>query len=178
MKTYVAGPFFSEGQLKKMERVEAVLAEFSSLELFKPRNAKAAAKKLNKSIGAGKDPSADTRTAVFRDNVVNIDDAELMVAVTDDRDIGTTWEMGYAYAKGIPTITFTDEGWGQNLMVAESILAHTKGLDQLRRAVAMFIAQVNDGGVDTVSFDEHFKRANLLETKQADRDNSLYRKGE
>ena len=77
------------------------------VDVFKPRDGAASARKLNKDIGAGKDPSAETRRQVFLDNVNNIDDADLVVALIDDRDIGTIFEIGYACKANVPVITFT-----------------------------------------------------------------------
>lgn len=183
MKLYCASPFFNPEQLSKLERVEAALEGTfgSKLELFKPRNAKVAAKKLNQEIGAGKDPSGETRKAVFRDNVENVYDSDLMVAVIDGRDIGVLVEIGLAFARDIPIITYTDENFGLNLMVAEAVHAHCKGVEQLCEAVSMFI-DARERGISreelAAAMDQRFKRANLTETKQADVKMPLYAKGE
>jgi len=178
MKIYAAGPFFSPSQLATMESIEHVLESFDNVDVFKPRNGAASAKKLNKEIGAGKDPSADTRRQVFRDNVDNIDDADLIVACIDDRDIGTIFEIGYACKAGVPIITFTNMGYGMNLMLAESTLAHCKGVGQLNEAVGMFLAGFRNGNLDELKFETTFKRANLSEGKDADKNMDLYKKGE
>ena len=178
IKVYAAGPFFSEQQLATMESIEGVLESFENVDVFKPRNGAASAKKLNKDIGAGKDPSRDTRRQVFRDNVENVDDADLIVALIDDRDIGTIFELGYACKAGVPIITFTNKGFGMNLMLAESTLAHCKGIGQLNEAIGMFLTQFRSGDLDEVQFESTFKRANLSEGKDADRDMDLYKKGE
>ena len=172
---YAAGGFFNEKQLRTMELVESVLSEFPQFRIFKPRDGASAAKKLNRDIGAGKDPSRDTRHQVFRDNVDNIDNAALVVAVTDDRDVGTIFEIGYAYKGNVPIITFTNEGYGQNLMLAESVLAHCKGPEQLREACALFIEQMTETGMlGEDVFEERFKRANLTEMS-ADKKLQIYK---
>ena len=173
MLIYCAGPFFNELQLKTMEDIEAVLESFDDVTLFKPRNGKASAKKLNKEIGAGKDPSADTRRQVFEDNVDNIDEADLIVACIDDRDVGTIFEIGYACKAHVPIITYTNKGFGMNLMLAESTLVHCKGTEQLRSAISMFV-----NGSTNEDFEQLFKRANLSEGKEADKQMSLYVEGE
>lgn len=170
-KIYCAGPFFNPQQLAAMEGIEGVLEKFD-VELFKPRNGAASAKKLNKDIGAGKDPSPQTRRQVFLDNVNNIDDADLLIALIDDRDIGTIFEIGYACKAGVPIITFTNQNYGMNLMLAESTLAHCKGLEQLAEAAEMFLA-----GATQEQFEVTFKRANLAEGKEADKNMDLYKKG-
>jgi nucleoside deoxyribosyltransferase len=171
-KIYCAGPFFNQQQLQTMQSIEAVLEKFE-VDVFKPRDGAASARKLNKDIGAGKDPSAETRRQVFLDNVNNIDDADLVVALIDDRDIGTIFEIGYACKANVPVITFTNQGYGMNLMLAESTLAHCKGLEQLDDAMRMFIIDA-----PKEQFEECFKRANLSEGKEADKNMDLYKKGQ
>ena len=172
MKVYAAGPFFNPSQLATMEEVETVLYD-AGVDVFQPRNGAASAKKLNKDIGAGKDPDPKTRYQVYRDNVDNIDDADLIVAVIDDRDIGTIFEIGYAAKANVPIITFTNMGYGMNLMLAESTLAHCKGVSQLSEAMSMFVKDATKE-----EFDAAFKRANLSEGKEADKGMDLYKKGE
>lgn len=170
MKVYAAGPFFNERQLNTIRKVESVLTSFDNIDIYRPRDGAASARKLNKDIGAGKDPDPVTRQQVFRDNIDNIDDSDLLVAVIDDRDIGTIFEMGYACKAGIPIITYTDLGYGMNLMLAESTLAHCKGQEQLYDAIKMFI-----DAVPRKEFERVFKRANLSEGVEADRNMQLYR---
>lgn len=176
-KIYCAGPFFNEAQLKTIEAVESVIA-LHDVDIFKPRNGAASAKKLNLDIGAGKDPSPETRKGVFRDNVDNIDDADLIVAVIDGRDIGTIFEIGYACKAGVPVMTYTDLGFGMNLMLAESVLAHCKGSKQLNDALSMFIRHKQAGHVDLKEFEEMFKRSNLTEGSDASKSMKLYKEGE
>jgi nucleoside 2-deoxyribosyltransferase len=174
IKVYAAGPFFNPTQLHSMELIEGVLAEFDQVTTYKPRDGAASAKKLNVDIGAGKDPSASTRRAVYEDNVNNISDAQLLVALIDDRDTGTVFEMGWAAARDIPIITFTLHDYGVNLMLAESVLAHTKGAEQLRQAVSLFVKSFISGCIASTKFDEQFKRSNLTEIVEADRKLNIY----
>lgn len=67
---------------------------------------------------------------IFINDVKGIDGSDIVLAVLDggsDVDSGTAWEMGYAYAKGIPVLglktdfrTFGDEGI-VNLMMEMSV---------------------------------------------------------
>lgn len=176
LKVYAAGPFFKTEQLQSMQLIEQVLSEFECIETYKPRDGAASARKLNVDIGAGKDPSSETRRAVYEDNVNNIDDSNLLIALIDDRDIGTIFEMGYAACQDIPIITFTQHDYGMNLMLAECVLAHTKGIEQLRQAVTLFVEQTKYGyNVNRSIFDELFKRSNLTETSDADKTSPLYK---
>ncbi len=64
----------------------------------------------------------------FSRNVEQLSDSNIVVAVLDgaDADSGTCWEVGYAYAKGIPVVGLRtdlrnsgDDG-GYNLMLSKS----------------------------------------------------------
>ncbi|MFA5398526.1 MAG: nucleoside 2-deoxyribosyltransferase [Methanomicrobiales archaeon] len=50
--------------------------------------------------------SADHTRAIFTENLAALGESDVVVAVIDgaDADSGTAWEMGYAYAQGIPVI--------------------------------------------------------------------------
>ena len=122
-KVYLAGPFFSPAQLEFIESLEAAILD-AGFELFSPRLADDA-KTMNEKKLFNDD---DLRHKVFTSNVVNISDSALMVAVVDDRDTGTTWEMGYASAKNVPIFTVTNEHHGMNLMLAHCIIGHCKFL--------------------------------------------------
>ena len=50
--------------------------------------------------------------------------SDLVIANIDDRDIGVIWEMGYAHALGIPIISISASGYGNNIMINESVIAH------------------------------------------------------
>ena len=79
----------------------------------------------------------DRQRITFENDVRGIDESDLVLAVLDggsDVDSGTAWEMGYAYAKGMPVLglktdfrTLGDEGI-VNLMMGIS-------LDSLERDV-------------------------------------------
>ena len=58
-----------------------------------------------------------------------------VLAVIDDRDIGTIWEMGYATGKEIPVITISNSSYGLNVMLAESVQAHTIRIEDAIKAI-------------------------------------------
>ncbi|MCG7848575.1 MAG: nucleoside 2-deoxyribosyltransferase, partial [ANME-2 cluster archaeon] len=73
----------------------------------------------------------DARQAgIFSKNVTNINETDMVVAVLDgvDVDSGTAWEIGYAYARGLPVYglrtdfrTMGIEGT-VNLMIERSVV--------------------------------------------------------
>ena len=90
---------------------------------------------MNGMIANGTPPDQELRLAVFTDNVVNIDDSDLMLAVIDDRDSGVMFEIGYAYRASIPIVTYTSKNYGSNLMLAHSIIGHTKIIESVREVL-------------------------------------------
>jgi len=73
---------------------------------------------------------AEGNTAsVFRKNLHALDRARVVVAVLDgpDVDSGTAWEIGYAFAKGIPVVGVRFDYWQSgedgsvNLMIRHSL---------------------------------------------------------
>jgi len=57
---------------------------------------------------------------------------EVLVAVIDDRDPVVSWMIGQAYTRGIPVISYTNYDYGVNIMLACSLVAHVKGIDNLK----------------------------------------------
>ena len=109
--TYLAAPFFVPAQRNLCNWFENVFNRFS-LPLYSPRR-----------DGFVLEPSAtnEERDEIFRSNTVAIDTANWMLAIVDDFDPGVIWEMGYAFAKGVPTLCYTDvKDRGLNVMLAGS----------------------------------------------------------
>lgn len=55
-------------------------------------------------------------------NVINIDNADIVVVIYDRKDVGTIWEAGYAYAKYKPIIYYAETLGDKpfNLMLART----------------------------------------------------------
>lgn len=109
IKVYLAGPFFNEEQIERINFVEDLLASLE-FDIFSPRQAS----KIKP--GATKQDMIDT----FEGNVSHIDDADLVLAVLDGNDAGTLFECGYAYQR-VPVLYFNEtRDKGPNLMLALS----------------------------------------------------------
>lgn len=154
-KVYLAAPFFNPEQVALVERLEQTIGRLG-WRLFSPRKGENAVK-MNSMIkalrswevlkqiklgvvtqaalqfkdGAPPVPSRDLRASVFYDNWSNIDDADLLLGVIDDFDVGVMWEVGYAFARHVPIVTHTGRNYGCNLMLAHSIIGHTKTLAEV-----------------------------------------------
>ena len=124
-RAYLAGPLFDEGERWWIEKLEALVADLG-YETFLPHR-------------DNPDKTADNTGEIFANDRNGIDSADVVVAslngvTTDD---GTAWEIGYAYAKGIPIIgihtdwrmRFPDEV--VNLMIEKSLHTLVRSTDEL-----------------------------------------------
>ncbi len=66
------------------------------------------------------DPKLQNWEEVFKANVSNIDNAQIVIASTIGYDAGTIWECGYAYAKNKELIYYAPGIDKFNLMLAKS----------------------------------------------------------
>lgn len=89
-KVYIAAPFFNDKQLKIVEDIKAILEE-QDIEYFSPKDASM--------FKQGDDPKV-----ILWLNCTAIVCAPFMICVTDDKDVGTIWEAGYAFAKNVPIL--------------------------------------------------------------------------
>jgi nucleoside 2-deoxyribosyltransferase len=132
---YLAAPFFNEVQLQRLTTIEDQLKKHQ-IEFFSPRLIG----------GVLNDMPALQRAAslagVFKSNVDGIIGSSLVLAGLDDKDTGTTWELGFAYGVSnwplgdpLPIVTYSFEKVKANLMLAQATNLHLNG----HGAVAHFI---------------------------------------
>jgi nucleoside 2-deoxyribosyltransferase/predicted secreted protein len=116
-RVYLAAPLFSEAERAYNRSVAALLREH----LF--------AVHLPQECGdSSAERSSDHTSEIFAENLAALAAADVVVAIIDgaDTDSGTAWEMGYAYAQGIPVIAlrtdFRQVGASErvNLMLEEA----------------------------------------------------------
>lgn len=112
-RVYVAGPWWTEEMMNRIENVEDVLAQ-NNCKMYRPRI---------DGPDLGPNATEEDRTFAFKDNVKNISDADFIVAITDGKDVGTIFEAGFAYGIDVPVIYFCNslpEGATFNVMLAKS----------------------------------------------------------
>lgn len=107
LKVYLAGPFFNEEQVERIEFIENATKEFNA---FSPRKASLITK----------DSTDNDMVETFKGNVDNIAMSDFVLAVYDGKDTGTMFECGYAYSKNIPILYFSETRNKPNLMLAMS----------------------------------------------------------
>lgn len=118
---YAAGPFFNESQIASMSRMEQVL-ESNGKVVFKPRFAS--------------DITVVGPSGCFHDDVSGIRNSRAVIANLIDEDSGTMFEIGYAYAQGIPVYAYCEglkPGDKVNLMIAQSVSAVFSSAEELDR---------------------------------------------
>lgn len=125
MKIYLAGPFFNDQQVLLVKDLENFL-ESKGHRLYSPMKDGGLLKK-------GDSPS--TKVRIFAENVGAIKWSDLVVAIIDDRDSGTIWEMGYAFGINKPVIAFTNKGYGLNVMLTEAVYSFCKDKNELEESL-------------------------------------------
>ena len=100
-KIYVAGPFFKPGERERIEQIRNLFLEdpfFNDYDVFFP---------MDHFVPNGdKLSNWEWGKKVFEMDRTAIEQADFLLAVYDKHysDSGTAWEIGYAYALGIPII--------------------------------------------------------------------------
>ena len=140
MKIYLAGPFFKPEQLATIERLEGMLS-LLPLEVYSPR-------KDGVLMIMSREEKKKNAKKIFDLNCCRIEEADVVLAVIDDRDVGTMWELGYAtYRKReylLPKIvTYTEKNYGVNVMIQECVDSHVRGIDQAREMFTRLTATPN-----------------------------------
>ena len=123
-KVYLASPFFNDKEIERMDKVRDILRG-KGLDVFVPNEHQ------NPEFEFG---SLEWREATFKSDVNGIDTADVVVAVISQGnydDSGTAWEIGYAWAKGIPVVVVNVTGETINLMIADSLHALISSYEEL-----------------------------------------------
>lgn len=136
-RVYIAGPFFKPEQKDIIEEIENLLDAEGHF-FFSPRE-----------FGVITDGLMTTERTkrIFDMNIRMVKACDMMIAVTDDFDPGTMFELGAFYMKpkvsfGNPgygdiekIITYSPAGWGSNVMIAHATFTHTMNVGELELAI-------------------------------------------
>lgn len=104
-EVYIVGGWFSPEQEKALDELEGFIKKHFE-HYFSPRehnNAKG--QKLED---------------IFQKNIQALDNADIIIASTIGKDMGTLWECGYAYARELQVIYYAPGIEKVNLMLAKS----------------------------------------------------------
>lgn len=115
---YLAGPFFNRVQIERVNMLTLALENLKGVTVFSP---------MRDGTVCPADASREVRKAVYDIDVGVIKNCDLIVAILDDKDTGTTYEMGYAAALRVPVIGLAFQAVTKlNLMLAEGFHAFEK----------------------------------------------------
>ena len=112
-KVYLASGWFNPTQAAELTRLEEICDSRSWIDLASPRRI----------FVCPPDAPKETQDATFDGNLHHINTANFLIVNTRDKDIGTIWEAGFAYASAVPIVYFCaglPEGAKFNLMLARS----------------------------------------------------------
>lgn len=118
LKVYLASPFFRPEQILRLEIVESMTEDY--FDIYSPRK--------QFQFESGTKPTKEDAKKVLDANHKAIEESDFIIAITDDKDMGTLYECGYASKSNIPIIycAFTLGDKPFNLMLAETGIAVVK----------------------------------------------------
>ncbi len=133
MKIYIAGKIHTESEIDILEKIDDICKSIG-FSTFLP----------HRDVGLAKDIK-DIDKIFEGDIIEGFKDVDLVIASLDGFHVGagTAWELGYAYAKGIPRIALkTDEPKEQALeYLSAIILASTQivsSFEELKKELIKF----------------------------------------
>jgi len=118
MLAYIAGPLFSEEQRKKLEQIEKLCKE-GGFSTFLP----------HRDAGLW---DRDDHKEIFEKDLQGLKKCDLVVALVEEEDCGTSWEIGYAYSNKIKVIALGNKEHTDIMLKHSAILVETlEELDEL-----------------------------------------------
>lgn len=145
IKVYLASGWFNEKQKKQMDEIYTVLSWFKKqyeIELFAPFYDGVVLKK--------DDPELRKKMKeVWELDIRELKSSALVVASTQDHDVGTIFECGYASAYNIPILCYNSNiELGLNLMLAQEARGFCKNPEHLKEAIQSFLTHqtIKDAG--------------------------------
>ncbi len=130
---YIAGPLFTPGDRWYLERLDALCRQ-QGLATYLPHR------------DAGLADRAQGTRFFFERDLEALQEIHLMIAVLHGTDVdsGTAWEMGYAFARGIPIIGLVedtrvpDPDTMLNPMIRHSLTALCRSPEELSAALQAY----------------------------------------
>jgi nucleoside 2-deoxyribosyltransferase len=122
---YLAAPFFKPHEVAVVEKLEREI-EGVGFGLLSPRRSGVL-------LDMSPKHRKESARKIFAQNVADIVACDFMLAVIDDRDTGTTWEMGFCYGLGDRSIlTYTEHDYAINIMLKGCVSGHARGVEELK----------------------------------------------
>ena len=122
---YIASGWFNPVQAKDLENIKVALDELN-IKYFSPKD------EVNLDPTAG----SEAQESVFKGNTISITNGKFIIVNTRDKDLGTIFEAGYAYASGVPIIYYCEGLKGLfNIMLSRSSRAVATNIEELKKHV-------------------------------------------
>lgn len=137
---YLASPFFKDSQIQREEAIKNALRN-EEYTVYSPRE--------NGVLTP--DATDEVRTKIFKENCEAIQKSHRILAITDEKDIGTIWEAGYAYGVGKEVVYYAETLGNNpfNVMLGKSgIGIFTKYNDLVDAAKNGFFKNKNEKGLN------------------------------
>lgn len=130
---YLAGPFFNDEQKAKMDKVKA-LCELIGFSVADPR-------KLGPVIvdTPDKKKTPEFFKKIFDGNINGMDESHFILACLDDKDIGTSFELGFMFCSGKPIISFAFGEGKTNVMLGQAVDFHASSYEELEEFLKLNI---------------------------------------
>ena len=124
-RIYIAGPLFKPAHIEVIKNIEQLLDSLSC-PYFSPREF---------GVIADEKMTPERMRRIYDMNIDMVAQCDTMIAIIDDRDTGTVFEIGYASAMSKNIITYSSQGYGVNVMLAHAVFTHTQNLEELQQAL-------------------------------------------
>lgn len=121
VKAYLASPFFSQQELNWVKYIKGVLEEVN-IDVFSPFHENGLLKRNSSDI---------LKKEVFDKDIEAIDKSDIIVALLDNNDTGTYFEIGYAYKNEIPIVGLKTSDSNLNNMILNSCSVIVNSVDEL-----------------------------------------------
>lgn len=127
-KMYLASGWFSPAAAAELDQLEEYFGELEGVDMAAPRQIFVCPPNAPKEV----------QDQTFEGNLDHIESADFVFVNTRDKDIGTIWEAGYAYALGKPIIYYCaglPPNAKFNLMLARSGVKVCTSLEELQEYI-------------------------------------------
>ena len=95
-KMYLASGWFSPAAAAELDQLEEYFGDLEGVDMAAPRQI----------FVCPPDAPKEVQDQTFEGNLDHIESADFVFVNTRDKDIGTIWEAGYAYALGKPIVYY------------------------------------------------------------------------
>lgn len=124
---YIAAPLFKPEDIEVIKEIENLIDKRSGEKFFSPREY---------GIIKGDKMTENRMRRIFDMNIRMLEEADKLIAVTDNYDPGTIFELGlfYGYEDGM-IITYSPHGYGANVMLKNATAFHCRDMLELNSAL-------------------------------------------